>query len=104
MKFFFIFIAAIFFATQILPIKYVKFLCTKSTVSQNQTDDCDTDEDDDDNDNEIKEKSQKEIKFYKENCFTTLRITKLKNIQHFHFNISVKNNHISVVPTPPPNC
>lgn len=95
--------ATFFFATQIIPVKYLKHLCGKAFACQNQTEDSGTDEEEDSTSDKLKEKAEKEIKFCKEHFFPMLNFTSLSANKHFHFNIFIKNNYSSVVPTPPPN-
>lgn len=94
------FISFIFFSTQIIPLKYVSYLCDYELCEHSDEDDCK-----DDMQLKCKLKADKEVYL---NPYFLGRTNSFNNIQTISMysvlSISIPDDYIKNILVPPPNC
>ncbi len=94
------FISFIFFSTQIIPLKYVSYLCDYELCEHSDEDDC--------NDNlQLKDKMKTDKEVYLRIPFFTKSIASNISVERKNYsilNISIPDDYIKSILVPPPNC
>jgi len=94
------FISFIFFCTQIIPLKYVGYLCDYELCEDSDEDDC--------NDNlQLKDKMKTYKEVYLRIPFFTKTVTSNISIERKNYtilHISIPDDYIKSILVPPPNC
>lgn len=100
MKLVVFFISFLFFSTQVIPLKYLGYLCDYELCEHADEDDCN-----DDFQLKAKLKTEKEvylrIAFFDRNVLLN-RVAESEN--YSIINISIPDDYISNILVPPPNC
>lgn len=91
----------VFFATQIIPLKYIGYLCSNEICS---TDNNSSNEEEEENPNKAKEKAEPEFDL-KLNIHSNYQISILKTSRNKYpiFCICIPDDYVNTILIPPPN-